>query len=67
MTREPTPPDRISDTLYRSEAFAEDLDGLLPEASASSGGARRLVRPVWLFALPLAVLVIGSVSALAWA
>jgi hypothetical protein len=55
----------------RSEAFAEDLEGLLPRPDAASeprralGHPARSTRATWLL-LPLAVVLIGSASALAW-
>ncbi len=52
---------------HRSEAFAEDLEGLLPGVEAVAGPEGSPGRPYWLFLLPLAVVLIGSASALAWA
>ena len=55
----------------RSEAFPEDLEGLLPQPQAATGPRRtpddatRPARAIWLL-LPLAVVLIGSASALAW-
>jgi hypothetical protein len=53
--------------LYRSEAFAEDLEDALPGDAQSSGSRSRVTRTAWLLGLPLALVVLGSASALAWA
>jgi hypothetical protein len=73
MNIERVRPEAFSQNLglpTRSEAFAEDLDGLLPQAQATSKPAGRTGRPgrsLWvMLLLPLAVVLIGSASALAW-
>lgn len=52
--------------LYRSEAFAEDLEDLLPAPLEVLRPARRALWASWTFVLPLTVAVLGSASALVW-
>ena len=56
--------------MYRSEAFAEDLEDLLATSPVPVGEpgtpGSGVVRSAWMFALPVALAVIGSASALVW-
>lgn len=61
------PPAELPMPLYRSEAFAEDLDGLLSDVEPARTPPVRVGRSALMFVLPLAVVLIGSASALAWA
>jgi hypothetical protein len=51
--------------LYRSEAFAEDIEDILQQPLAIPQARNRALRSGWLFALPLALALLGSGSALA--
>ena len=66
MSTETASPD-LSTLLYRSEAFAEDLDDGLTDTDQAAPQRSRLLRTALLLGLPLALVVLGSASALAWA
>ena len=53
--------------MYRSEAFAEDVEDLLANSPLPAGGPlQTAVWSGWIFVLPAALAVIGSASALVW-
>jgi hypothetical protein len=51
--------------LYRSEAFAEDIEDLLQSPLVPGPARPAPLRASWLVVLPLAVALLGSGSALA--
>ena len=64
--KEDTASSALHGCLYRSEAFAEDLEGMFEGAPQFMPAPERPVHAAWFFMLPLALVLLGSASALAW-